>query len=109
LNDAAAREPRSTVNRGNAFRFRPVCASLLDTGGSRAKVGAVQEATRRCALKYIAEIESPSGETATKEYEAMSIREVVRRVKLDLGDYPGFHLLHVNAAAYPVGEMERSV
>jgi hypothetical protein len=81
----------------------------LDAGGSRAKVGVVQEARRRCALKYIAEIESPSGETATKEYEALSIREVVRRVKLDLGDYPGFHLLHVNAASYPADERDRFV
>jgi hypothetical protein len=48
-------------------------------------------------LIYVAEIESPSGVTATKQYEAPSIREVVRRVKLDLGDYPGFHLVHVNA------------
>ena len=50
---------------------------------------------------YVAEIESPAGETATKEYEATSIREVVRRVKVDLWDYPGFHLLHVNAISQP--------
>jgi hypothetical protein len=46
---------------------------------------------------YVAEIESPGGETATKEYEATSVREVVRRVRDDLSAYPGFHLLHVNA------------
>jgi hypothetical protein len=46
---------------------------------------------------YIVEIESRSGETATKEYEARSIAEVVRHVEFDLRDYPGFHLLHVTA------------
>jgi hypothetical protein len=46
---------------------------------------------------YIVEIENHSGETATKEYEAHSIAEVVRHVKFDLRDYPGFHLLHVIA------------
>jgi hypothetical protein len=48
---------------------------------------------------YVAEIESPNGQTATKEYEATSIREVVRRVEKDLLDYPGFHLVHVNATS----------
>jgi hypothetical protein len=52
-------------------------------------------------MLYLVEGESPSGETATKEYEASSIREVVRRVKNDLGNYPGFHILHVNAIASP--------
>lgn len=46
-------------------------------------------------MKYVAEIESPSGETATKEYEALSIREVVKRVNSELWHYPGFRLLHV--------------
>jgi hypothetical protein len=54
---------------------------------------------------YVAEIESPSGETATKEYEATSIREVVRRVTVDLRDYPGFHLLHVNATPSPTSRV----
>ena len=48
---------------------------------------------------YVAEIESSNGQTATKEYEAASIREVVRRVEKDLLDYPGFHLVHVNATS----------
>jgi hypothetical protein len=47
------------------------------------------------AMVYIVEIEHRSGETATKEYEACSIAEVVRYVNFDLRDYPGFHLLHV--------------
>ena len=49
---------------------------------------------------YVAEIESSNGQTATKEYEAASIREVVRRVENDLLDYPGFHLVHVNAISH---------
>jgi len=46
---------------------------------------------------FVVEIESPAGETATKEYEAPSIRDVVHRVKADLSEYPGFQLLHVTA------------
>jgi hypothetical protein len=46
---------------------------------------------------YVVEIESPAGETATKEYEAPSIRDVVHRVKADLSECPGFQLLHVTA------------
>jgi hypothetical protein len=49
------------------------------------------------AMMYIVEIENRSGETATKEYQAGSIAEVVRHVEFDLRDYPGFHLLHVTA------------
>lgn len=59
-------------------------------------------------MKYVAEIESPSGETATKEYEATSIREVVRRVGVDLWDYPGFHLVHVNAVPSPTARASAS-
>ena len=58
-------------------------------------------------MTYVAEIESPSGETATKEYEGASIREVVRRVKAELGNYPGFHLLHVNPARSPTARTDR--
>ena len=47
---------------------------------------------------YVAEIASPNGEIATKEYDLPSIREVVRRVNTELHDYPGFHLVHVNPA-----------
>ena len=46
---------------------------------------------------FVVEIESPAGETAIKEYEAPSIRDVVHRVKADLSGYPGFQLLHVTA------------
>jgi hypothetical protein len=76
----------------------------LDARENHATVGGVQEARGRRVLIYVAEIESPSGVTATKQYEAPSIREVVRRVKLDLGDYPGFHLVHVNAISQSPGE-----
>jgi hypothetical protein len=68
-------------------------------------IGRAQERHQReeeAPMKYVVEIESPHGETATKEYEATSIREVVRRVNAELGEYPGFHLLHVNPAPDPL-------
>jgi hypothetical protein len=48
---------------------------------------------------YVVEIESVHGNTATKEYEANSMREVARHVEADLWDYPGFHVVNVTAEA----------
>jgi hypothetical protein len=52
-------------------------------------------------MLYVVEIESPNGETATKEYEAPSIRDVVRRVQTELREFPTFKLVHVNATSLP--------
>ncbi len=54
---------------------------------------------------YVVEIENRNGETATKEYEGHSVRDVVRRVEMELRDYPGFHLVHVNAVTRPPREL----
>jgi hypothetical protein len=48
-------------------------------------------------MKYVVEIENPNGKTATKKYEATSIREVAHLVRNELRDYPGFHLVNVSA------------
>jgi hypothetical protein len=46
-------------------------------------------------MKYIVEIANLQGETATKEYEAHSISEVVQRVQCELRKYPKLHLVQV--------------
>jgi hypothetical protein len=37
---------------------------------------------------YVVEIMGPSGERATKEYDAISMRDALRQVETDLRDYP---------------------
>jgi hypothetical protein len=56
---------------------------------------------------YVVEIESVRGNIATKEYDAHSMREVVRRVQADLRDYPGFHVLTVTAEANSAAPQSR--
>jgi hypothetical protein len=48
---------------------------------------------------YVVEIMGPSGERATKEYDATSIRDALREVEADLQDYPLCEIVDI----FPVG------
>jgi|tagenome__1003787_1003787.scaffolds.fasta_scaffold19576405_1 hypothetical protein len=44
---------------------------------------------------YIVEIGNDEGDTAAKEYEAQSIRDVYHMAEIDLWDYPKLHVIRV--------------
>jgi hypothetical protein len=56
-------------------------------------------------MKYVVEIESPGGYTARKQYDAPTVRSVMRAVEHELKSYPDFRVIGVWAR----GERETSI
>jgi hypothetical protein len=54
---------------------------------------------------YVVEIANQQGETATKEYEAKSSRELYTRVQRDLRDYPKFVFIGAWEKGQPVSSV----
>jgi hypothetical protein len=46
---------------------------------------------------YVVEIMGPSGDRATKEYDATSIRDALRQAETDLRDYPLCEIVDIPA------------
>ncbi|MGA8197522.1 MAG: hypothetical protein WB902_29635 [Acetobacteraceae bacterium] len=46
-------------------------------------------------MKYVVEIQSPGGETATKQYDAPTVRSVMRAVENELKNYPDFRVIGI--------------
>jgi len=47
------------------------------------------------AMIYIVEVGRTQGSSATKQYEAQTLTEVLRLAEIDLWDYPDLHILNV--------------
>jgi hypothetical protein len=56
-------------------------------------------------MKYVVEIQSPGGDTARKQYDAPTVRSVMRAVENELKSYPKFRVTGVWAK----GERETSI
>ena len=46
-------------------------------------------------MVYVAEIESPNGARASKEYDAPTMRTALRAMERDLLNYPGFRVIDI--------------
>jgi hypothetical protein len=46
-------------------------------------------------MKYVVEIQSPGGDIARKQYDAPTVRSVMRAVENELKSYPDFRVIGV--------------
>ena len=56
-------------------------------------------------MMYIVEVGGTKGSTATKQYEAHTLAEVLRLAEIDLWDYPDLHIIDVRPVLVGAGPL----